>query len=137
MRTSVTLLAVLIAGCADSIDRGTSADAGARSNGGSSGALNGGAGGSSAMGGSSNVGAGGSSGSAAGGGAGGSGTPGSDSGSVPPPPVCKAGTSAGAVAKPTFVRNIPGETSWFASPVVADLDHDGKNELVAAYYSLS
>ncbi|HVU02823.1 MAG TPA: VCBS repeat-containing protein [Polyangiaceae bacterium] len=54
----------------------------------------------------------------------------------PATPVCALGTSAGAVQKPTFVRNLSGETSWFASPVVVDLDHDGKNELVAAYYSL-
>jgi hypothetical protein len=32
--------------------------------------------------------------------------------------------------------NIDGETSWFASPVVADLDGDGENELIAAYYSV-
>ena len=32
--------------------------------------------------------------------------------------------------------NLPGETSWFASPVVADLDGDGKKELIAAYYSV-
>jgi hypothetical protein len=53
-----------------------------------------------------------------------------------PVATCNAGTSLGAVQKPAFVRNIPGETSWFASPLVADLDHDGKNELIAAYYSL-
>jgi hypothetical protein len=29
-----------------------------------------------------------------------------------------------------------GQTGWFASPVVADLDQDGNNELVAGYYSL-
>jgi hypothetical protein len=51
-------------------------------------------------------------------------------------PTCKMGTSAGAVQAPMFVKNLPGETSWFASPVLADLDHDGKRELVAAYYSL-
>jgi len=51
-------------------------------------------------------------------------------------PVCVAGASAGAVQAPAFVRNIRGQTSWFASPVVADLDHDGANEIVAAYYTL-
>ncbi len=51
-------------------------------------------------------------------------------------PVCSAGQSNGEVRRPVFVRNLPGQTSWFASPVVADLDDDGENELIAAYYSL-
>ena len=52
-------------------------------------------------------------------------------------PVCAPGTSAGPVQRPQFVRNIAsGQTGWFASPVVADLDHDGRSELVAGYYSL-
>ena len=50
-------------------------------------------------------------------------------------PVCEAGDSAGSVQAPQFVRNLPGQTSWFAAPVVADLDSDGHRELVAAYYS--
>jgi hypothetical protein len=40
------------------------------------------------------------------------------------------------VQAPVFVKNLPGETSWFASPVVRDLDNDGKAELIAAYYSV-
>ncbi|MBN2723373.1 MAG: VCBS repeat-containing protein [Deltaproteobacteria bacterium] len=36
----------------------------------------------------------------------------------------------------TFVRNLQGQTSWYASPVVYDLDGDGKNELIAAYYNV-
>ena len=32
--------------------------------------------------------------------------------------------------------NLQGQTSWYASPVVADLNGDGQNELIAAYYSL-
>ena len=51
-------------------------------------------------------------------------------------PVCAAGTSTGPVQAPQFVRNLPGQTSWFASPVVTDLDGDGHNELIAGYYSL-
>lgn len=51
-------------------------------------------------------------------------------------PVCNSGTSAGEVKSPVFVRNISGETSWYASPIVTDLDGDGKKEIVAAYYSL-
>ncbi len=51
-------------------------------------------------------------------------------------PVCTTGTSAGEVQAPTFVRNLRGQTSWYASPVVVDLDEDGENELVAAYYDI-
>jgi hypothetical protein len=32
--------------------------------------------------------------------------------------------------------NLPGETSWFASPLVYDLDGDSSHELIAAYYSV-
>ncbi len=51
-------------------------------------------------------------------------------------PVCVAGTSQGEVIRPQFLMNLPGQTSWYASPLVADLDGDGKNELIAAYYSV-
>jgi len=51
-------------------------------------------------------------------------------------PVCKAEQSGGEVAKPVFWKNLKGQTSWFASPIIEDLDSDGKNELIAAYYSL-
>jgi len=50
--------------------------------------------------------------------------------------VCLAGASPGEVARPQFLMNLEGQTSWYASPVVADLDGDGENELVAAYYSI-
>jgi len=49
-------------------------------------------------------------------------------------PTCNAGQSAGEVQAPQFVANLQGQTSWFASPVVYDLDGDGRNELIAAYY---
>ncbi len=39
--------------------------------------------------------------------------------------VCEVGESAGPVQAPAFVLNLPGQTSWFASPVVSDLDGDG------------
>ena len=32
--------------------------------------------------------------------------------------------------------NLPGQTGWFAPPVVFDLDRDGTNELIAAQYDL-
>jgi hypothetical protein len=50
-------------------------------------------------------------------------------------PMCSAATSTGAVSKPVYWKHLDGETSWFAAPLVADLDNDGKRELIAAYYS--
>lgn len=59
-----------------------------------------------------------------------------DDGSVAPSEACKSEDGSGAVAAPTFVRNIKtGETGWYASPAVADLDGDGAMEIVAALYS--
>ncbi|MFV2074155.1 MAG: hypothetical protein ACC742_16115, partial [Thermoanaerobaculales bacterium] len=52
------------------------------------------------------------------------------------PPVCETGTSGGAVQAPVFIRNLSGQTGWFASPIIADLDGDGSRELIAAYYDL-
>ena len=52
------------------------------------------------------------------------------------PPVCEPGSSGGAVQAPVFVRNLAGQTSWFASPIIADLDGDGSRELIAAYYDV-
>jgi hypothetical protein len=41
-----------------------------------------------------------------------------------------------AVAKPRFVRNIAtGETGWFSSPGLVDLNRDGRLEIVAPFYS--
>jgi hypothetical protein len=51
-------------------------------------------------------------------------------------PTCKAGSSSGAVQQPEFWKNLRGQTGWYAAPIVQDLDGDGKNELVAAYYSV-
>ena len=50
--------------------------------------------------------------------------------------ICAAGDSGGEVQEPVFVANLRGQTSWYASPVIADLDGDGSNELIAAYYSV-
>jgi hypothetical protein len=44
-------------------------------------------------------------------------------------PVCAAGQSAGEVQTPVFRMNLAGQTGWFASPVVADLDGDGQVEI--------
>jgi hypothetical protein len=92
---------------------------------GGSGAGGAGTGGSSAGGGTAG---GGGSGNAGGGGTGNTG------GATNP--TCEKGTSAGPVQAPAFWKNLKGETSWFASPLVVDVDKDGKNELVAAYYSV-
>ncbi len=50
--------------------------------------------------------------------------------------TCAAGESRGEVQEPVFVANLTGQTSWYAAPVIADLDGDGSNELIAAYYSV-
>jgi hypothetical protein len=48
--------------------------------------------------------------------------------------VSAGGTSG--VKRPQFMRNIPtGETGWFASPSLVDLNGDGKLEIVAPFYS--
>lgn len=80
-------------------------------------------------------GSGGSGGSSGGGGNGGGVSGGSSTGGKRNP-TCNTGTSQGAVQKPVFWKHLEGQTSWYASPVVADLDGDGKNELIAAYYKL-
>jgi hypothetical protein len=59
--------------------------------------------------------------------------------------VATPGTAAGAapskakrkaVAAPRFVRNIAtGETGWFSSPGLVDLDRDGRLEIVAPFYT--
>jgi hypothetical protein len=51
-------------------------------------------------------------------------------------PVCASGDTTGEVEKPQFVMNLSGQTGWFASPLIVDLDDDGRKELIAAYYSV-
>jgi FG-GAP-like repeat len=52
------------------------------------------------------------------------------------PALACSPSSLAAVAKPRFVRNVPtGETGWFASPGLADLDGDGRLEIVAPFSS--
>ncbi len=56
--------------------------------------------------------------------------------SFTPTSACKSGGGSGPMQAPTFVRNLhTGETGWFGSPAVVDLDHDGKNEIVVTSYS--
>jgi VCBS repeat protein len=47
-----------------------------------------------------------------------------------------ASADAAKVAAPRFVRTIPtGETGWFSSPGLVDLNGDGRLEIVAPFYS--
>ena len=55
--------------------------------------------------------------------------------SAPPPPASPRVAPA-AVQAPKFVRQIDtGETGWFSSPGLVDLDGDGRLEIVAPFYS--
>jgi len=57
-------------------------------------------------------------------------------GAVQQTPQCQSQGGTAPVAQPTLVRNIStGETGWFSSPAVIDLDKDGKKEIVAPFYS--
>jgi hypothetical protein len=51
-------------------------------------------------------------------------------------PVCTPTSSGQAVQAPQWVRNVRGQTGWYASPIVVDLDGNGSREVVAAYYTL-
>ncbi|MDJ0764209.1 MAG: VCBS repeat-containing protein [Myxococcota bacterium] len=51
-------------------------------------------------------------------------------------PVCDPGESSGDVQAPVHLMKLDGQTSWFASPVIYDLDGDGSSELIAAYYAV-
>ncbi len=51
-------------------------------------------------------------------------------------PTCGVAASGTAVSQPVYWKHLDGETSWFAAPLVVDLDQDGNRELVAAYYSV-
>jgi FG-GAP-like repeat len=51
-------------------------------------------------------------------------------------PVCEAGDSTGDVQVPSLLMNLSGQTSWYAPPIIYDLDGDGQNELIAAYYDI-
>src|SRR6188768_3639844 len=49
---------------------------------------------------------------------------------------CVAEGGTAAVQKPKLVRRIDtGETGWFSSPGLVDLDGDGRKEIVAPFYS--
>ena len=53
-----------------------------------------------------------------------------------PADACVSEGGTGAVRAPRFVRQIAtGETGWFSSPGLVDLDGDGRLEIVAPFYS--
>jgi hypothetical protein len=55
---------------------------------------------------------------------------------APPRAGCAPAKGTAAVSAPRFVRTIDtGETGWFASPALVDLDGDGRLEIVAPFYS--
>jgi len=71
-----------------------------------------------------------------GGGSGGGGSTTAPNGSVDAAPQCKPAGGTAKVAAPKYVRTIvTGESGWFSSPAIVDLDGDGKNEIVAPFYS--
>jgi hypothetical protein len=50
--------------------------------------------------------------------------------------TCAAHGHTHPVRRPQFVRRIAtGETGWFSSPSLVDLNHDGRKEIVAPFYS--
>ena len=53
--------------------------------------------------------------------------------------VCPAAANpTKKVARPRFVRNLSiGNTGWFASPAVLDIDGDGSNEIIAPFYDIA
>lgn len=52
------------------------------------------------------------------------------------PARCTPANPSGKVAAPRYVRTIAtGETGWFSSPSLADLNGDGRLEIVAPFYS--
>jgi len=68
---------------------------------------------------------------------------GSSPAAAPPSPTtdraaasCTAQGGTAPVAKPAYVRQlVTGETGWFSSPGLVDLDGDGDLEIVAPFYS--
>jgi hypothetical protein len=60
---------------------------------------------------------------------------GTDDGGTPEP-TCEGEGGVDPVAEPMFVMNLPGNTAWYSSPAIADLDGDGDMEIVAPFYDI-
>mgnify|MGYP001812634641 FL=1 len=52
--------------------------------------------------------------------------------------TCQDGGGSTSVTEPRFVRNLSiGNTGWFSSPAVYDLDADGEKEIIAPFYDIA
>ena len=52
--------------------------------------------------------------------------------------TCRDDGGSTAVSEPRFVRNLSiGNTGWFSSPAVYDLDGDGTREIIAPFYDIA
>ncbi len=52
--------------------------------------------------------------------------------------TCQDGGGSTSVTEPRFVRNLSiGNTGWFSSPAVYDLDGDGEKEIIAPFYDIA
>ena len=52
--------------------------------------------------------------------------------------TCQDRGGSTSVTEPRFVRNLSiGNTGWFSSPALYDLDFDGKNEIIAPFYDIA
>jgi len=50
--------------------------------------------------------------------------------------TCEDVGGSTSVSTPTFVRNLTGNTGWYSSPAVIDLDGDGSREIVVPFYDV-
>ena len=50
--------------------------------------------------------------------------------------TCAAGASDGEVREPVFIANLPSQTSWYASPVIALLARRAHRKRPIARYSM-
>src|SRR5690606_5225433 len=64
------------------------------------------------------------------------GEPTGDGGGDPAPPSWPADGGTTGVATPEHILNLPGNTAWYSSPAIADLDGDGDMEIIAPYYDI-
>ena len=59
-----------------------------------------------------------------------------DDDSVVPTAACVAGDGDVEVAEPAMRFNLQGNTGWYSSPAIVDLDGDGDMEIVAPFYDV-
>lgn len=73
---------------------------------------------------------------AEGGEASGDGSSTADDDAVVPSAQCEAVGGPDAVAAPELLFNVAGNTGWYSSPAIVDLDGDGDMEIVAPFYDV-